>query len=32
MVQYFDPQDLDEEERVELEAIEAGEFVEVDNL
>jgi predicted DNA binding CopG/RHH family protein len=30
MVQYFDPQDLDEEERKELEAIESGEYVEVD--
>lgn len=31
MIQYFDPKDLDEEEQAELEAIEAGEFVEVDN-
>lgn len=31
-MQYFDPQDLSEEERVELEAIENGEFVEVPNF
>jgi predicted DNA binding CopG/RHH family protein len=31
-MQYFDPQDLDEEERAEFEAIESGEFVSVPNL
>ena len=31
-MQYFDPQDLSEEERAEFEAIENGEFVEVSNF
>lgn len=31
-MQYFDPQDLNEEERAEFEAIESGEFVEVPNF
>jgi predicted DNA binding CopG/RHH family protein len=31
-MQYFDPQDLNEEERAEFEAIENGEFVEVPNF
>lgn len=31
-MQYFDPQDLNEEERAEFEAIENGEFVEISNF
>lgn len=30
-MQYFDPQDLDDEERTLYESIESGEFIEVDN-
>jgi predicted DNA binding CopG/RHH family protein len=31
-MKYFDPQDLDKEEREELEAIENGRYIEVENM